>query len=124
VFQDFCLFSGLSVLENVSLLVPPAQRDACSDMVKAVGLGHRESVLAGYLSGGERQRVAIARAMVKRPSLLVADEPTAQLDRRTAGQVMDLFFKLGNTYSTAIVLVTHDPQVAKRCDTTVMMGTD
>ena len=93
VFQDFCLFPGLTPFENVKLFMPSHMNvQACEEILTEVGLSHRMHVLVRHLSGGEKQRVAIARAMIKKPKVLLADEPTAQLDRETAHQVMDLFF--------------------------------
>jgi putative ABC transport system ATP-binding protein len=73
-------------------------------------------VMVRHLSGGEKQRVAIARAMIKKPKILLADEPTAQLDKETAQQVMDIFFHLRQTQEMTLLLITHDLSVADRCD--------
>ncbi|MEC7030134.1 MAG: ABC transporter ATP-binding protein [Pseudomonadota bacterium] len=117
VFQDFCLFPGLTPFENVKLFMPHhASRVDCESILSEVGLSHRMNVMVRHLSGGEKQRVAIARAMIKKPKLILADEPTAQLDKSTAQQVMDLFFHLKQTQNVTLVLITHDLSVAERCD--------
>lgn len=122
VFQDFCLFPGLTPFENVKLFQPKHVNDQdCEKILEEVGLGHRMHVLVRHLSGGEKQRVAIARAMIKKPKLILADEPTAQLDRDTAQQVMDLFFHLRQTQGVTLLLITHDIKVAERCDRVLSM---
>ena len=122
VFQDFCLFPGLTALENIKLFRPlDVPIDSCVDLLAQVGLSNRLNTQVTYLSGGEKQRVAIARAMIKSPDIILADEPTAQLDRHTAQSVMDLFFQLRQTTATTMILITHDLSVAKRCDRVVSM---
>ena len=122
VFQDFCLFPGLTALENVKLFKPAhLPLDSCVDMLAQVGLSSRLNTQVTHLSGGEKQRVAIARAMIKSPDIILADEPTAQLDRHTAQSVMDLFFQLRQTKATTMVLITHDLSIAQRCDRMVSM---
>ncbi|MBB2167247.1 ABC transporter ATP-binding protein [Gluconacetobacter aggeris] len=120
VFQSFQLIPTMTALENV--LVPlelagrPDGATAARTALDAVGLGHRLDHLPAELSGGEQQRVALARAFVARPRLLLADEPTGNLDRRTGAAVMDLLFSLQRRYGTTLVLITHDPALAARCD--------
>lgn len=127
VFQAFHLLSHRTVLENVALALlytgtPPGERlDRARDALAAVGLGHRVDFRPTRLSGGERQRVAVARAIVSRPALLLADEPTGNLDSRTSGAVLELFDELRRTGLT-IVMITHDPAVAARADRSVRIS--
>lgn len=122
VFQDFCLFPGLTAFENVKMLKPKrVNSDECFKVLDEVGLSHRAHTRAQYLSGGEMQRVAIARALIKKPRIIFADEPTAQLDKHTSQNVMDVFFTLRELYEITLVLVTHDSSVANRCDRVVTM---
>jgi len=119
VFQAFHLMPCRSVLDNVLMPmlysgVPRREREArARDALKRVGLGHRIEFFPNSLSGGERQRVAIARAVVSGPKLLLADEPTGNLDQTTSGEVMELFEELNDDGLTLIV-ITHDPVVARR----------
>lgn len=119
VFQAFHLMPRRSVLDNVLMPmlysgVPRREREArARDALKRVGLGHRIEFFPSSLSGGERQRVAIARAVVSGPQLLLADEPTGNLDQTTSGEVMELFEELNDDGLTLIV-ITHDPVVARR----------
>ncbi|MBD5784985.1 ABC transporter ATP-binding protein [Cellulosimicrobium terreum] len=125
VFQRFHLLPALSVLDNVlvPLLPERSQRagavDRARELLDAVGLGGREDALPSALSGGQQQRVAIARALVVRPRLLVADEPTGNLDSRTGRAVLDLLLGLRDTHPMTIVLSTHDPLLAAECERTV-----
>ena len=119
VFQQFHLLATLSALENVLLPLElanaPQREESARSALDRVGLGPRAGHLPRQLSGGEQQRVAIARAFATRPSLLFADEPTGNLDARTAAQVMDLLFELNREAGTTLVLVTHDERLAARC---------
>jgi putative ABC transport system ATP-binding protein len=118
VFQSFNLVPRTSALENVELPlvyggVPPAeQRERARAGLRAVGLEGREDHLPNQLSGGQQQRVAIARALVNRPALLLADEPTGNLDSRTSAGLLALFQKLNREEHITIVLVTHEPDIA------------
>ncbi len=120
VFQSFHLLPSLSALDNVALPLQMAgQRDAHSRataLLQRVGLGARQDHYPSQLSGGEQQRVAIARALVHRPRLLLADEPTGNLDDHTGEAIRDLLFELNREAGTTLVLVTHDPDFAARCD--------
>jgi len=119
VFQAFHLIPTMTALENVAVPLEFAgERDAFARAREALGmvsLGHRLDHYPGQLSGGEQQRVALARAFVARPRLLLADEPTGNLDRATGAQVMDLLFGLRQRYGTTLLLITHDPLLAERC---------
>ena len=120
VFQSFQLLPTLSALENVLLpLELEGSRDAvtrATDALRAVGLTQRLGHYPAQLSGGEQQRVAIARAFVHQPRVLFADEPTGNLDRRTGAGIIDLLFELNRAQDTTLVLVTHDTNLAARCD--------
>ena len=120
VFQSFHLVPTMTALENVAMTLEFAGDDTAfiraEAALKAVGLGHRVHHYPGQLSGGEQQRVAVARAFVALPSLILADEPTGNLDRATGQQIMELLFGLRETYGTTLVLITHDPALAARCD--------
>jgi putative ABC transport system ATP-binding protein len=119
VFQAFHLIPTMTALENVSIPLELAgQPDAAAraaESLRAVGLGHRLGNRPGQLSGGEQQRVALARAFAPRPRLLLADEPTGNLDAATGRVVMDLLFGLRDTHGTTLLLITHDPALAARC---------
>jgi len=119
VFQGFHLIETMNALENVALPLEFAYREdargRAAAMLEAVGLGHRLGHYPAELSGGEQQRVALARAFVVEPRLLLADEPTGNLDRETGRQVIGLMFDLAARRSTTLILVTHDPELAGRC---------
>lgn len=120
VFQSFQLLDGFTALENVRLsaelagLDQPRQRAV--EALRQVELQQRMSHTPQLLSGGEKQRVALARAFVSQPSILFADEPTGNLDSTTGAHVVDLMFGLNQQTQTTLVLVTHDEQLASRCD--------
>ncbi len=120
VFQSFHLLPSLSALDNVALPLQMAgQPDAharATALMQRVGLGTRLHHDPSQLSGGEQQRVAIARALVHRPRLLLADEPTGNLDDHTGESIRELLFELNRETGTTLVLVTHDPAFAARCD--------
>lgn len=120
VFQSFQLLGNLNALENVMLpLELQGRNDAraqAAEMLRRVGLGERLSHYPRVLSGGEQQRVALARAFVVRPAVLLADEPTGSLDFATGATVMDLMLDLNREAGTTLVLVTHEREIAARCD--------
>lgn len=124
IFQQFHLLPHLSALENVSLPLEILGKDGkgpAQSALKDVGLDHREGHFPNQLSGGEKQRVAIARSMVVEPDLLLADEPSGSLDEGTGDQVMDLIFNLVKKKGKALILVTHNRQLAERCDRTLVL---
>lgn len=120
VFQNFQLIGHLSALENVMLpLELSGERQAgalAQAMLERVGLGARLQHRPALMSGGEQQRVALARAFVMKPDILMADEPTGSLDHATGLSVIDLMFELNQAFGTALVLVTHDMNLARRCE--------
>lgn len=124
VFQQFNLLPTLTVLDNVIAPVLPYKsaynpRARARTLLDAVGLGGRENTLATRLSGGQQQRVAIARALINQPTLLLADEPTGNLDSMTGEEIVRLLFELRETHQTTLVIATHDDDLAKRCDETI-----
>jgi putative ABC transport system ATP-binding protein len=123
VFQSFLLVPTLSALENVTLpcLLNGGAVDVqrAKDLLEQVGLGKRMEHIPSQLSGGEQQRVALARAFMINPKILFADEPTGNLDQKTAETVVDLLFDLNRQHGTTLVLVTHDLDLAKQCDRTI-----
>ncbi len=120
VFQSFHLLPGLTALENTSLPLELAEiSDAtqkAQQQLDQVGLSDRIHHYPNQLSGGEQQRVAIARAFCANPAILFADEPTGNLDQKTAGKIIELLFNLNNKNDTTLILVTHDHNLAKLCD--------
>ena len=125
VFQDFHLIPTMTALENVAVPLEFAGRAGAFEraraVLEAVGLGHRLTHYPSQLSGGEQQRVAVARAFAPEPSILLADEPTGNLDGETGKQVMDLLFDMHRRLGTTMVLISHDPLLAARCDRTVRL---
>jgi lipoprotein-releasing system ATP-binding protein len=127
VFQDHCLLPQLTVLENVltptlvaagrdtSRATHKADAARARELLDAVGLGHRLEHLPAELSGGEKQRVAIARALIRQPAMLLCDEPTGNLDRASAENVISLLLSLHTQQETMLIVVTHNPELATRC---------
>ena len=126
VFQSFHLVPTMTALENVALPLEFLDHDDAFAAARAalaeVGLSHREAHFPGQLSGGEQQRVAMARALAPGPALILADEPTGNLDLATGAQVMDLLFALKERTGATLLLITHDRTLAKRCDRIVSLA--
>jgi len=126
VFQAFHLIPTMTAVENVAVPLELAgRRDAtarATEVLEAVGLPDRLTHFPGQLSGGEQQRVAIARALAPRPTLLLADEPTGNLDQDTGRGVMDLLFSSVAEAGCTLLLITHDPSLAARCDRLIRMA--
>ncbi len=120
VFQSFHLIPNMTALENVAVPLELSGEANAFEIAKAeltlVGLGERLNHYPGQLSGGEQQRVALARALAPSPAILIADEPTGNLDGKTGEQVSNLLFERQKEKDTTLVLVTHDPSLAERCD--------
>ena len=126
IFQSFMLVPSLTALENIML---PAEITGLSDpkaralaVLKQVGVEHRACHYPNQLSGGEQQRVAIARAFITQPKILFADEPTGNLDAKNSDNVESLLFELNKQSNTTLVLVTHDPELASKCDRQLSMN--
>jgi putative ABC transport system ATP-binding protein len=128
VFQTFNLQPTYTTLENVALplvfaKVPPGRRNRLArEVLEAVGLAHRARHTPGQLSGGERQRVAIARALVNDPSIILADEPTGNLDSKTSELIVELLTRLSRERKITLLLVTHNLRIAEHADRTVHMA--
>lgn len=128
VFQDFKLIPSLSVYDNILLGIYPRRDISKSDkagrvhgLAKRVGLEHKLKEKADNLSGGEKQRVAIARSLVNHPDIVLADEPTGNLDSATADSIMALFSELHQTLETSFIIVTHDRDIAQKTDRTYIL---
>ncbi|UWQ17979.1 ABC transporter ATP-binding protein [Jannaschia sp. M317] len=125
VFQSFHLIPTMTALENVAtpleLAGAPDAFDRAAAELEAVGLGHRTHHYPAQMSGGEQQRVALARAAAPRPDILLADEPTGNLDQSTGEAIMDLLFGLRDRHGATLVLVTHSLDLAHRCDRTIRL---
>lgn len=126
VFQSFLLLPTMTALENVMLPAELRGERDCEprarELLAAVGLGERLHHIPPRLSGGEQQRVAIARAFMTRPSLLLADEPTGNLDSKTGDKVIELLFELNRKHGTTLLVVTHDAELAGRCQRQLVMA--
>lgn len=125
VFQSFQLIASLTALENVMLPLELAgdkqAKTKASALLERVGLAHRLSHTPIKLSGGEQQRVALARAFVTQPAILFADEPTGNLDSKTGNHIIELLFELNHEQKTTLVLVTHDKELANRCNRKIIL---
>jgi putative ABC transport system ATP-binding protein len=125
VFQSFQLLPSLTALENVSLPLElaghPDPMNVAMSWLERVGLGERLKHRPKFLSGGEQQRVALARAFAPNPALIMADEPTGNLDAETGKEIIELIFRLNAEYRTTLVLVTHDDALASRCNRVLRM---
>jgi putative ABC transport system ATP-binding protein len=125
VFQNFQLIPTLTALENVTVPMElrgdRSARDLGLDLLHRVGLDERSAHYPAQLSGGEQQRVALARAFINKPKILFADEPTGNLDAETSQGVIEIMLDLNHTAGTALVLVTHDPDVARLCERTIRL---
>lgn len=125
VFQNFHLIPTMTALENVAVPLEFAGRsdafDRAREGLEAVGLGHRLTHYPSQLSGGEQQRCALARAFAPHPRLLLADEPTGNLDGSTGDRIIDLLFEMQKQYGSTLVLITHDRTLAAKCDRVVRL---
>ncbi|WGH79689.1 ABC transporter ATP-binding protein [Jannaschia ovalis] len=125
VFQSFHLIPTMTALENVATPLELAgvadAFDRAAEELEAVGLGHRTGHYPSQMSGGEQQRVALARAAAPRPDILLADEPTGNLDQSTGAAIMELLFGLRDRHGATLVLVTHSTDLAARCDRTIRL---
>ena len=117
IFQNFYLIPTLTVVENVMLPLTfyrkPGTEDEAVKLLKLLGIDHRKDHLPGQISGGEMQRVAIARAMVNRPEILLADEPTGNLDTKRSGEIVEVLKGLNQSVGLTIIMVTHNPELAR-----------
>jgi putative ABC transport system ATP-binding protein len=126
VFQSFHLIPTMTALENVATPLELAGRrdafDRAEEELRAVGLGHRLDHYPAQMSGGEQQRVALARAAAPRPEILLADEPTGNLDGSNGQAIMELLFGLRDRHGATLILVTHAPELARRCDRVIRLA--
>lgn len=126
IFQSFMLVQSLTALENIMLPAEitgmPDPKKAAQELLEKVGLEHRGHHFPNQLSGGEQQRVAIARAFITQPKILFADEPTGNLDAQNSQRIEDLLFELNQASQTTLVLVTHDSELAQRCQRQLRMS--
>jgi len=125
IFQSFNLLPSMTALENVNLPLEISgnfiDNEKGTKLLKSVGLGHRISHYPHELSGGEQQRVAIARSLISSPEILIADEPTGNLDKKNSNEVIELIFKLQKIHKSTLILVTHDKSLADLCDQTIIL---
>ena len=125
IFQSFNLLPSMTALENVNLPLEISgnfiDNEKGTKLLKSVGLGHRISHYPHELSGGEQQRVAIARSLISSPEILIADEPTGNLDKKNSNEVIELIFKLQKIHKSTLILVTHDKSLAGLCDQTIIL---
>jgi len=125
IFQSFNLLPSMTALENVNLPLEISGNfiddKKATKLLESVGLGHRMSHYPHELSGGEQQRVAIARSLISSPEILIADEPTGNLDKKNSKEVIELIFKLQKIHKSTLILVTHDKSLADLCDQTIIL---
>jgi putative ABC transport system ATP-binding protein len=125
VFQQYHLMNNLTALENVGIPLELQKvnrfESVAREALKMVGLSHRLAHFPAQLSGGECQRVAIARAIISEPKLILADEPSGNLDDKTGKEIMDLLFRLCRDRGQTLILVTHNHELAKACDRTLIL---
>ena len=125
IFQSFNLLPSMTALENVNLPLEISgnfiNNEKGTKLLESVGLGHRISHYPHELSGGEQQRVAIARSLISSPEILIADEPTGNLDKKNSKEVIELIFKLQKIHKSTLILVTHDKFLADLCDQTIIL---
>ena len=125
IFQSFNLLPSMTALENVNLPLEISgnfvDNEKGTKLLESVGLGHRISHYPHELSGGEQQRVAIARSLISSPEILIADEPSGNLDKKNSKEVIELIFKLQKIHKSTLILVTHDKSLADLCDQTIIL---